>query len=330
MAARFLHSQHFLLCHRLKGRIGTHNVIRNSRTPSIRVAHSPLVCLAASNPPSRLFASPPPRPPPGGRVGSTLAAVGSGALLLAGKGKYVLGALKLTKFASLGSMLLSVGAYSTIFGLPYAAGMVGQLLVHESGHALVMMRYGIPFSPMVFVPFVGAVVSMKEMPRDAHQEAMIAFGGPVMGTLGAISISTAAHAMDSQLLFALADFGYMINLFNLLPIGTLDGGRICGALSPWSGVAGLGAGGALIYGGVISNPIFYLIMMGGTWTTFSRFYYGDVGVPPNYYKIKSSEKGAITVAYFGLIGSIVAAMAANKKRTKPPEAYRNEPYWVEM
>eukprot|EP00588_Corethron_pennatum_P005372 CAMPEP_0194284744 /NCGR_PEP_ID=MMETSP0169-20130528/28467_1 /TAXON_ID=218684 /ORGANISM="Corethron pennatum, Strain L29A3" /LENGTH=238 /DNA_ID=CAMNT_0039030657 /DNA_START=11 /DNA_END=723 /DNA_ORIENTATION=- len=238
MAARFLHSQQFLLSRRLKIRIGTNHVLHESRITSFRVAHGPWgACLTASTPPSRPFASNPNRPPRGGRIGGTLATVGSGALLLAGKGKYIFGALKLTKFASLGSMLLSVGAYSTIFGLPYAAGMVGQLLVHESGHALVMMRYGIPFSPMVFVPFMGAVVSMEKLPRDAHQEAMIAFGGPVLGTVGAISISGAAHAMDSQLLFALADFGYMINLFNLLPIGSLDGGRICGALSPWAGVA---------------------------------------------------------------------------------------------
>ena len=80
-----------------------------------------------------------------------LTAAGGSALVLASKGKYILGALKLTKFASLGSMFLSVGAYSMVFGLPYAAGMVGQIVLHESGHALVMKHYGIPFSPMIFM-----------------------------------------------------------------------------------------------------------------------------------------------------------------------------------
>ena len=57
-------------------------------------------------------------------------ALGAGAVIL-GKGKYILGALKLTKLAPLGSMLLSVGAYTMIFGFPYAVGMVGLILVHE-------------------------------------------------------------------------------------------------------------------------------------------------------------------------------------------------------
>ena len=57
-------------------------------------------------------------------------ALGAGAVLL-GKGKYILGALKLTKMAPLASMMVSVGAYTMIFGFPYAVGMVGLILVHE-------------------------------------------------------------------------------------------------------------------------------------------------------------------------------------------------------
>ena len=99
--------------------------------------------------------------------------------------------------------------------------MVGLLLIHESGHALVMHQLGLPFGPMLFVPFLGASVTMKKLPRDAYQEALVAFGGPALGTLGAFGTSIAAGAMDSQLLYALADFGYMINLFNMLPIGMM-------------------------------------------------------------------------------------------------------------
>ncbi len=76
------------------------------------------------------------------------------------KSKSILAALKLTKFASLGSMLVTVGAYTTIYGLPYATGMVGLILVHESGHALVMRKLQIPFSPMIFVPFMGAAIAV--------------------------------------------------------------------------------------------------------------------------------------------------------------------------
>lgn len=151
--------------------------------------------------------------------------LGAGGLMLMGKGKYILGALKLTKFASLGSMLVTVGAYTAFYGFPYALGMTSLILIHESGHALVMKKLGIPFSPMVFVPFMGAAVAMKQRPKDAYEEALVAFGGPVLGSVGALGFAGAAHAMDSPLLFALADFGFMINLFNLIPLGMMDGGE---------------------------------------------------------------------------------------------------------
>jgi Zn-dependent protease len=155
------------------------------------------------------------------RVASGVGLVGSGALLLWGKGKYILGALKLGKLASLGSMFVTIGTYSMFFGLPYAAGMVGLTLLHESGHALVMLNRGIPFSPMLFIPFVGATIAMKRRPEDAWEDALVAFGGPVLGSVGALGCSLGGYALDSQLLYALADFGYIINLFNLLPIGMM-------------------------------------------------------------------------------------------------------------
>ena len=145
--------------------------------------------------------------------------------MLMGKGKYILGALKLTKFASLGSMLVTVGAYAAFYGFPYALGMTSLILVHESGHALVMKKLGIPFPPMVFVPFMGAAVAMKQRPKDAYEEALVAFGGPILGSVGALGFAGAAHATGSPLLFALADFGFMINLFNLIPLGMMDGGE---------------------------------------------------------------------------------------------------------
>ena len=126
----------------------------------------------------------------------------------------------------------------------------------------------------------------------------------------------------------------MINLFNMLPLGMLDGGRICGALSPWAGVVGLGLGGGLIYAGAISNPIFYLIMMGGGWTTFQRFYRPDETLPPNYYAITPRQRTAITAGYFGLVAALLGVMGANAEFKKPPEVIRqemeaNEYVWTE-
>jgi Zn-dependent protease len=209
------------------------------------------------------------------------------------------------------------------FGLPYAAGMVGLILVHEVGHALVMHQRGIPFSPMVFVPFMGAAIAMKQQPRDAWEDALVAFGGPVLGSVGAGVVGVAGHAMDSQLLIALADFGFMINLFNLLPLGSMDGGRIAGALSPYMNLAGVGMGAGLAMTGAIHNPVFYLILLAGGYETFQRFY-NPGSLPPNYYKITPQQRAMIGFGYAGLIASLALAMDVNERYKKPPEVLMKE------
>uniref|UniRef100_A0A7S2A3Z5 Peptidase M50 domain-containing protein n=1 Tax=Ditylum brightwellii TaxID=49249 RepID=A0A7S2A3Z5_9STRA len=260
------------------------------------------------------------------RVGPAIG-LATSAFLFLGKGKSILSALKLTKFASFGSLFLSIGTYSMFFGLPYAAGMVGLILVHETGHALVMKHLRIPFSPMVFVPFVGAAVAMKESPKNVYQEALVAFGGPVLGSLGAGAVCISAHATDSQLCFALADFGFMINLFNMMPLGMLDGGRITSAISPYAGLVGLGMGGGMIYYDVISNPIFYLVMMAGGYQTFTKLYNPrahDATLPRNYYNISNMQKLGVTGGYFGVIGALLLAMEVNAQYKKSPETLQRE------
>lgn len=168
-----------------------------------------------------------------------LATAGLGATLLFGKMKFVLIAFKLTKAAPLASMVITSFAYSLFFGWPYAVGMVSLIFFHECGHAIVMKHYNVPFSPMVFIPFMGAVIAMKERPKSSYEEAVIAFGGPVVGSVAALGVATTGAITDSQLLYALADWGFMINLFNLMPIGQLDGGRIGSAIHPAMNSLGL-------------------------------------------------------------------------------------------
>ncbi len=272
------------------------------------------------------------RPLSGGRIppqkskAGMLASLGVGASILLGKTKYVLVALKLTKAAPLASMLLTSFAYSFIFGWPYAVGMVGLIFVHECGHAVVMHRYGVPFSPMVFVPFMGAVIAMKEEPRSCYEEAMIAFGGPVAGSLAAVGVGALGGAYDSQLLLALADFGLMINLFNLLPIGSLDGGRIGSAISPWVGVAGLGAGGLMIYANAVHNPIFYLIMLGGTYSSVVRLMGWEDRPNKDYYRIPPGDQARIFAAYVSLVAALIWAMQENNKRRKTPNQIKAAQY----
>jgi hypothetical protein len=151
---------------------------------------------------------------------SSAGMIGSAALagsVLFGKAKYVLVALKVTKLSSVASMLLSSAAYGYIFGWPYGIGMVGLIFVHESGHALAMLHHKIPFTPMVFVPFMGASIGMTEHAPNAEIEAQIALAGPILGSCAALSLGVVGDMADSQLLLALAHWGYLVNLFNLLP-----------------------------------------------------------------------------------------------------------------
>lgn len=171
---------------------------------------------------------------------------------------------------------------------------------------------------------------MKDQPRDAWEDALVAAGGPIAGTIASGVVALAAQTTNAQVLYALADFGYMINLINLLPIGSMDGGRWVGALSKYVGVVGTGIGGYLAWYGMIGNPLFYLIWLAGAYDTFQRFYYPN-HLPPNFYKISMGQRAMLTGGYFGLIAVLLTAMSMNRQRQKPPEMILREqgrePYW---
>jgi Zn-dependent protease len=135
-------------------------------------------------------------------------------------------------FTTGGTMLLSVGAYAFVFGWWYAVGFVALLLVHELGHYIAARQRGLDVGAPTFIPFVGAWIELKEAPMDVETEAYIAVAGPFLGTLGALACYFLARTYDSTLLLAIAYAGFFLNLFNLIPLSPLDGGRITAILSP--------------------------------------------------------------------------------------------------
>jgi Zn-dependent protease len=139
---------------------------------------------------------------------------------------------KLKLFTVVGSAFVSVAAYALIWGWQFGLGFVLLLFVHELGHVAVAKYQGLPVSAPVFIPFMGALILMKEMPQNAWKEAQIALGGPILGSLGAAACWAAGASMDSDLLMALAYVGFFLNLFNLIPVLPLDGGRAIGAVHP--------------------------------------------------------------------------------------------------
>ncbi len=146
------------------------------------------------------------------------------------------GLLKAAKFGKFaltgGTMLLSVVVYSFTFGWPYAVGFVALILIHEMGHFMAARSRGLDVGAPTFIPFVGAWIQLKDMPHDAETEAYIGISGPIAGSVAACVVYLAARSSGSQLLLALAYAGFMLNLFNLIPLSPLDGGRITGVISP--------------------------------------------------------------------------------------------------
>lgn len=142
-------------------------------------------------------------------------------------------ALKLGKVLTTGgTMLLSVFAYALIFGWLYATGFVLLIFCHEMGHYLAARQRGLKVGAPTFIPFVGAWIQMEQLPHDVETEAYVGIAGPVTGTLSALACWWLATTHESTLLLALAYAGFMINLFNLIPLSPLDGGRITAVISP--------------------------------------------------------------------------------------------------
>jgi len=150
-------------------------------------------------------------------------------LFLLGKGKVLLaGLLKAKTFLS---MALSLGVYASAFGWQFALGLVLSIYVHEMGHVVWLRHYGIPATAPMFIPGVGAFVRMSQRPATVGEDARVGLAGPVWGAGAALFALVLGSALDQPILAAIAKAGAWINLFNLLPIWQLDGGRGFTALS---------------------------------------------------------------------------------------------------
>jgi Zn-dependent protease len=167
-------------------------------------------------------------------------AVGIGAVLLAIVLKFKTALLFLLNFKwialgakfllSFGTLLLSIWAWSTIFGLWFAVGFVLLIFVHEMGHVIAIRAYGLKASVPIFVPFIGAFVALNEMPPNSTAAGIIAIAGPALGTIGALACYLIGIQTKGPFWYALASTAFFINLFNLIPIYPLDGGRVFHAL----------------------------------------------------------------------------------------------------
>ncbi|MBO8164560.1 MAG: site-2 protease family protein [Brevibacillus sp.] len=199
------------------------------------------------------------------RKGSVLLAIG--AFLLSNL-KWLWGLLKFSKFGgTLISMIISLSFYAAFYGWKFAIALVYLIFVHEMGHLVAARMKGIHTSPAIFIPFVGAVISMKQ-PRDARTEAFLAYGGPLAGLLSFLP-AVPLYLWTEEPFWGLVIFlGAMINLFNLLPVTPLDGGRIVSVLSSKVWLIGLVLIGVYLF--FSPSPLLFLIFLLGLFTWWSR------------------------------------------------------------
>ena len=149
-------------------------------------------------------------------------------------------------------MVVSVVAYGWLFGFTFAIGFVLLLLVHEMGHVIQLRREGIKASAPIFIPFLGAVIAAKSLGKDAAAEARVGLAGPILGSIATLVPLGIWLATGSEFWRALAYLGFFLNLFNLLPVVPLDGGRAMAALSPAVWIAGLA--GLIVAGVHLPEP----------------------------------------------------------------------------
>jgi membrane-associated protease RseP (regulator of RpoE activity) len=129
-------------------------------------------------------------------------------------------------FAKFASIFIAFGGYALLWGWQFGLGLVALLLTHEMGHYLEARRLGMRPKLPVFVPFLGAYVSFKNENLTPWRHAWIALAGPFVGAIAAVAFWVAGEAADSPVLQAIGFTGFFLNLFNLVPIGFLDGGHI--------------------------------------------------------------------------------------------------------
>lgn len=256
-----------------------------------------------------LDASPfePPRRPLRKRITGALAVVG---VALAKFKSLLLLLPKVKLLATSGSALVSIAAYSFIFGWPFAVGFVGLLFVHEMGHVFELRRQGIRATAPMFVPFLGAYIGAKSLGDNALTEAKVGLAGPILGSLAAGAVAVVGDVEHSSFLLALGYTGLFLNLFNLVPASPLDGGRAMAAMAPAMWVMGLLM--LVAFAILVPNPIIIIFILVGFFDVRRRLRARREGglEQEAYYRVRPRDRLLVGAVYLGLIAALAVGMHA--------------------
>ena len=208
-----------------------------------------------------------------------------------------------------GSMLVTIWVYALSWGIWFAVGFVLLIFVHECGHLVAARRLGLKVGAPVFIPFMGAFIALQEAPKDAWIEAQVGIGGPLLGSLGALLCEGIYLVTGNPMFRALAYTGFFLNLFNLAPIGFLDGGRIVTALSPWLWLVGVVIGGLLL---ITHFNFLLLLIVVMSVPRLAFLFRKKTDEEKRYFEVTPARRWAMATLYFGLIAFLVLGMRSSR------------------
>jgi Zn-dependent protease len=196
-----------------------------------------------------------------------------------------------------GSFAVTIAAYATQAPLAVVIGFVVITLIHEIGHAIAIRAKGLRAGFMVFIPFIGGAVTLKDQPRTAYDDAIIGLAGPFAGTIASLACLQVYKWIHDPLWLLVAFLGFGLNLLNLLPIGMLDGGRISAAITKWMWVFG---GAALVYKVWDQpNPLTIIILVLAGFQVYASLVREQTDA--HFYEVTPMQRTAIAVLYFALV-----------------------------
>ncbi len=236
--------------------------------------------------------------------------IGGLAALAFAKLKYLFIFLKFGKIGfMLLSMLLTIWIYSLAFGFKFAVGFVLLLLIHEWGHLIAARMKGIHTGKPIFIPFVGALIALKDLPKNAEEDAFIAFGGPIAGSIGAFICLTIFAFDANPFWLTLAYTGFFLNLFNLVPVYPMDGGRIASAVSTKLWIFGIIVLAVLAVHWM--NPVLFIILIFGILQAYNAYRHRDQDA---YYAISPRKKIQYGITYLFVVGVLGFLMVESLHR----------------
>lgn len=203
-----------------------------------------------------------------------------------------------TQFAVAGgSMIVSIAAYASKWTFSFSVAFVILIFVHEVGHAIAIRAKGLRAGVLVFIPFIGGAVTLKDQPRSVYDDAQIGLAGPFAGTIASLFALQIFKWTGEPLYLAVAAAGFILNLLNLLPIGMLDGGRISAAITKWMWVIG---GAMLLYKTYSQpNPVMVVILLLAAFQVYASILREKDD--KSFYEITAGQRIAVAIAYFSLV-----------------------------